>query len=208
VGRRGVGEDTVQQEVDEVLRRGGGAERVDRVDAGQHERAHDPHDVGDGAPQPVGLRSQQRGDDRLGAGDDGWVDEVVRIAETLVVTGPWKATNTDTIRRATVREIRTAAASRASSGQSGLMASSSSRWSVRAKTLLAAARTRSSLLSKTRKMVPSATPAAAARSFVVTSKPRSRTSGTAASTSDARRASGANAGARVGFGRVFTTAEL
>lgn len=57
---------------------------------------------------------------------------------------------------------------------------------------------RSSLLSKTRKIVPSAMPAALAISLVLTMRPFSRSNGIVTAMIEARRSSGLMAGARGG----------
>ena len=90
----------------------------------------------------------------------------------------------------------TAAASRSRSGRSRSTAASSASTAAVSNASWTQAWMISSLLSKTRKMVPSAMPAALAISRVLMPRPLSRSSGIVAAMIEARRSSGAIAGAR------------
>src|SRR3954452_4002822 len=90
----------------------------------------------------------------------------------------------------------TAAASRSASGAVRSTRPRASTSGDGSNALAIAASMRSFLVGKTRKIVPSATPAASAISRVLTSVPCSRTSGRGAATSASRRSSGGSAAAR------------
>ena len=94
------------------------------------------------------------------------------------------------------RIASTASVSTCSSAPCGSMARSSSTSGAGSSTLATAALITASLSGKTRKIVPSAMPAASAISRVVTAAPWSQTSGTAAATMAARRSSGGRGAAR------------
>ena len=90
----------------------------------------------------------------------------------------------------------TAAARRSRRGRARSMAASSSRRRTVSNASCTQAWTSSSLVGKTRKIVPSAMPAARAISRVLRALPFSRRRGMVAATIEARRASGVMAGAR------------
>ena len=92
--------------------------------------------------------------------------------------------------------MSTAASQRASSGSVGSIARSSASTGAGSKACSTAASINVSLSAKTRKIVPSATPAASAIWRVVIWVPWAIKSGTVAARIDARRSSGGNAAAR------------
>ena len=94
------------------------------------------------------------------------------------------------------RMASTAWVSTSSSDPVGSMPFSSAVYGAGSSTLPTTASITASLSGKTRKMVPSAMPAASAISRVVTAAPWSQTSGIAAATMAARRSSGGSGAAR------------
>ena len=100
----------------------------------------------------------------------------------------------------------TASVSTCSRPSNGSIRRSSATYGAGSRTLATAALITASLSGKTRKIVPSAMPAASAISRVVTAAPWSQTSGMAAAMMAARRSSGGSGAARVGGGVTMANA--